>query len=125
MTDRKTTARMKRVRQSRTSAEIEVGRFLSAIGVRYRRNVVGLPASPSIANRNRRKVVFVNGCFWHWHAHCDRGRVPRINVSFWRRKLLANRERDARKVVALRTQGLGVITVWECELADRPRLRRG
>ena len=115
---------MKRVRQRATSAELVVRRLLRHMGAHYRVNVRGLPGSPDIAHKGRKKAIFVNGCFWHFHESCDRGKLPRTNSDFWRSKLLENRKRDSRKVAALEDLGFDVLTVWECELADEDSLLR-
>lgn len=98
--------------------------ILSAMGVRYRLNVPGLPGRPDLANRSRKKAIFVHGCFWHYHEGCSRGRIPKSNREFWSEKLHANRRRDQVKVDELIGRGFDVLVVWECELKDKPALRR-
>lgn len=61
----------------------------------------------------RRVVVFVDGCFWHGcplHAT-----APKSNADWWREKLDANKERDARNTVALGQLGWTVLRIWEHE----------
>lgn len=115
-------ALMKRVRRSGTNAELRVRRLLTDLGARYRLNTRGLPGSPDLANRTRRKAVFVHGCFWHGHSSCGRGRIPKANRNFWTEKLAKNVERDEQKIVALQEQGYDVLVVWECELRDESTL---
>lgn len=120
-----TTARshlMKRVRQKGTAPELAVRSALSEVGASYRLNVRGLAGRPDVANRSRRKALFVHGCFWHWHQGCSRGRIPASNSAFWREKLLGNRARDARKLSQLESEGFDVLVVWECETTDRVAL---
>lgn len=77
-----------------------------------------LPGKPDLVFAGRRKVVFVNGCFWHQHD-CRAGRhAPSTNADFWARKRQMNMERDARNHAALQELGWGVLDVWECELED-------
>jgi DNA mismatch endonuclease (patch repair protein) len=116
--------RMKSLKKSGTSIELEVGQILWANGVRYRKNVRGLPGRPDFANKGRRWAIFVNGCFWHHHTNCVRATIPKSNRSFWEEKFAANRTRDAHAIKKLRTAGYLVKTVWECErpkIADRLR----
>lgn len=119
---------MRRVRQSGTKPERIVCSALSASGARYRLNVRSLPGSPDLANKTRRKVIFVHGCFWHGHGACGRGRIPTANRALWTEKLRDNRMRDRRKERVLRAIGYDVLVVWGCELDDRrvlaQRLRR-
>ena len=116
-------ALMKRVRQRGTSAELVVRRLLTAVAARYRINVRGLPGTPDIANKARRKAVYVHGCFWHAHPGCARARVPKRNHAFWEDKLQKNVARDRAKRAALETAGFDVLIVWECELKNVDELR--
>lgn len=117
-------ALMKRVRQRGTNLEAVVRRALTRLGARYRLNVKELPGSPDIANRSKRKAIFVHGCFWHHHDACSRGRIPGRNREFWYDKLQRNVERDRRKVENLQELGYDVLTLWECELTDPAELER-
>jgi DNA mismatch endonuclease, patch repair protein len=114
---------MKGVRQEGTSAELRLRKVMHSLGARYRLNITGLPGRPDLANRSRRKAIFVHGCFWHYHETCQRGTIPKRNPVFWKRKLADNRERDARKETELRKMGFDVLVVWECELTDVETLR--
>ena len=114
---------MKRVRQRDTDPERRVRALLRDLGIRYRTNVLGLPGRPDIAHKGRRKAIFVNGCYWHNHTLCGRGKVPKSNPDFWESKFRQNRLRDQRKIDALRAEGFDVLVVWECELADPALLR--
>lgn len=116
---------MKRVGQRDTPAERAVRRLLTKLGARYRINVRGLPGTPDIANQKRRKAIFVNGCFWHHHAGCPRGRLPTRNHAFWLRKFQDNIDRDREKIHRLTESGYDVLVVWECELRDAEGLLIG
>ena len=123
---RTTTARselMRNVRQSGTDNELIVRRALHALGARFRVNVRRLPGSPDIANQKRRIAIFVHGCFWHHHADCARGRIPKRNSEFWSEKLQRNVARDSRKIRQLHELGFRVLVLWECQLSDVDRLR--
>ncbi len=114
---------MKRVRREGTSPEVLVRKLLTSIGGRYRLNVRGLPGSPDIANRSRRRAIFVHGCFWHFHRDCPRGRIPKRNRNWWQRKLERNRERDGRKVRELEEMGFEVLVVWACQLHQEESMK--
>lgn len=79
-----------------------------------------LPGRPDLVFPSRRKVVFVNGCFWHRHDGCPRVRIPATNRDYWLAKLERNHARDARNIALLQEQGWATLTVWECELRDLP-----
>lgn len=109
---------MKRVRRSGTTPELVVRQALSRIGARYRTNVKDLPGRPDIANKSRKKAIFVHGCFWHFHEACGRGRIPKQNEGFWREKLQRNTARDRRKLADLDELGYDALVLWGCQLKD-------
>lgn len=115
---------MRRVRQKGTEPEDQVAAALRELGVRFRRNVRTLPGSPDFANKRRKWVIFVNGCFWHRHPRCHRATTPKRNRNFWLAKFAANVLRDAEKARLLRSAGFKVLVVWECETHSRTHLRR-
>ena len=55
--------------------------------------------------------MFIDGCFWHYceeHTH-----LPKANANLWRRKLLANRQRDASNEAILVSESWRVLRIWE------------
>ena len=112
---------MARVRGKDTGPELLVRRLANALGYRYRLHVATLPGSPDLVFPRYRSVIFVNGCFWHGHE-CRRGALPASNVDFWARKVGATKERDTRTRTELEREGWRVLTLWECELANRAEL---
>src|SRR5262249_10145192 len=119
----KVSARMRSVRVRDTAPELTVRSILHSLGARFRVRPTKLPGRPDVTNCLKRWCIFVHGCFWHGHD-CWRGRPPKINQAFWRQKITANRERDARTNEALGARGFRVLTVWQCELDDRDHLNR-
>jgi DNA mismatch endonuclease, patch repair protein len=113
--DEATSRRMAGIRQKHTTPELTVRRALTRLGLRYRVDNRDLTGSPDVANRFRRWVVFVHGCYWHRHTGCARTTTPSRNREFWVSKFDANVERDARSVRALSAQGFTIAVVWECE----------
>lgn len=113
---------MARVRSCDTTPERKVRQVLTKLGYRYRLHRKDLPGNPDIAFIGRRKAIFVHGCFWHGHD-CKRGaRTPKENADYWMAKIARNRLRDETVRGRLTTDGWGILTVWECELRDPPRL---
>ena len=111
---------MSRLRGKNTKPELLVRRLLHGKGYRYRLHGAAgagkLPGNPDLVFAGKRKVIFVNGCFWHFHD-CRVGlHAPKNNADFWAAKLSSNRARDAAAVRALRAQGYQVAIVWECSL---------
>ncbi|HEX7201193.1 MAG TPA: very short patch repair endonuclease, partial [Arthrobacter sp.] len=90
---------MSRIRGKNTKPELLVRRLLHAKGYRYRLHgssgASRLPGNPDLVFAGRRKVIFVNGCFWHFHD-CRVGQhAPKANADFWAAKRTRTRERDA------------------------------
>src|SRR5438132_260396 len=108
---------MSRVRQRDTRPELIVRRLLHARGWRYRLHERKLPGSPDLVFPRLRKALFVHGCFWHGHD-CKLGKLPKTRSAFWREKMKANRERDARAIDQLVQLGWDAIVVWQCEIKN-------
>jgi DNA mismatch endonuclease (patch repair protein) len=102
------------IRDRNSRFEMVVCQLLRQRGYRFKRNVAHLPGKPDLVFVRERKIVFLHGCFWHWHG-CHKCRMPASNVSYWRQKLDGNRARDARSEHALRAAGWSVMTIWECQ----------
>lgn len=109
-----------------TRPELTVRRLLHRGGFRYRLHRPDLPGKPDLVFPSRRKVIFVNGCFWHQHPseNCPIVQVPRSNVDYWAPKFARTLERDAENMHALQDQGWDVLVVWECETSDHTGLKR-
>lgn len=114
---------MKAVRRKDTNPELVTRKVLHADGFRYRLHQKGLPGTPDIVFASRKKVIFVNGCFWHRHHGCRKATMPKTNVDFWNSKFEQNVFRDHAKNAQLRQAGYEVLTVWECETTNRENLR--
>src|SRR5688572_15451443 len=84
---------MRAVRSKNTAPEMAVRKLIYSMGFRYR--IHGKqPGSPDIVFGSKRKVIFVNGCFWHGHR-CKRGkRLPKTNRAYWAAKIARNVRRD-------------------------------
>ena len=117
---------MRAVKSKGTTPEMIVRRLVHGLGYRYRLHRRNLPSNPDIVLGPRRKVIFVNGCFWHRH-HCARGaRQPKAIAEYWQAKIARNAARDSASAAALKAGGWDVLTIWECETktGDRPELAR-
>lgn len=128
MVDRLTPERrswnMGRIRGGDTAPERVVRSTLHALGLRFRLHRRDLPGRPDIVLKRWKTVVFVHGCFWHRHKGCRFAYTPKSRIEFWSAKFAGNVERDARANATLQREGWRVITVWECEAATRPALKR-
>jgi DNA mismatch endonuclease (patch repair protein) len=109
---------MASVGQKNTGAELLLRKALHRLGLRYRVHDRSKPGSPDLVFAHFNAVVFVHGCYWHWHE-CHRSTIPESRREFWTEKFTANRLRDKRNVDALRVAGWRVLTVWECALRGK------
>jgi DNA mismatch endonuclease, patch repair protein len=119
--DADTSARMGRIRQRDTAAELLLRRWMWRVGYRYVLHNKTLPGRPDLSNARRKWAIFVHGCFWHGHSGCARASLPKRNADFWREKIRGNIARDQRKEGALRDMGFDVYSVWECQLGELAR----
>lgn len=92
------------------------------MGFRYVLHDKRLPGKPDMVFPRLKKIVLVNGCFWHWHKGCRYARLPTSRTEFWQAKLQRNRERDFLNISLLQAAGWQVLTVWQCELKDLDKL---
>lgn len=113
---------MSRIKKTDTTPEIVVRKIIHNLGYRYRLYKKNLPGCPDIVLSSHRKIVFVNGCWWHRHNCCLGGRSPKSRLSYWLPKLRANKERHMRNLRKLRNQGWNVLTVWECQTRNLKKL---
>jgi DNA mismatch endonuclease (patch repair protein) len=118
-------ANMRAIRSKDTKPERMVRSMLHKLGYRFRLHRRNLPGQPDIVFASRKKVIFVNGCFWHMHD-CRKGqRAPITNAEFWDNKRRRTAERDNRTHQALAAAGWESYVVWECGLGDLAVLQRG
>ncbi len=109
---------MAKIKSKGMKPEMQVRRLLHRLGYRYRLHRKDLPGRPDLVCPARRKVIFVNGCFWHLHSDCPKVRIPATNRQYWLTKLKRNKARDEQNVELLEANGWAVTTVWECQLQD-------
>lgn len=113
---------MSRVKGSNTRPELLVRSLAHRLGFRFRVNRRDLPGCPDIVFPKLKKVVLVNGCFWHSHEGCARSSIPSTNREFWTNKLAKNVQRDKRNLEELRKTGWEVLVIWNCETRDLARV---
>ena len=121
---------MSRIRSRGMKPEMAVRSLAHRMGYRFRLHRRDLPGVPDLTFPRYKAVIFVHGCFWHWHPDpdCPIAGLPKSNLEYWQPKLTRTRERDAAHKTALEEAGWRVLTLWECELkaldAIQLRIRR-
>jgi DNA mismatch endonuclease (patch repair protein) len=104
---------MSKIRGKHTAPELAVRSIVWRAGFRYRLHDKNLSGSPDLVFKSKKKVIFVNGCFWHGHK-CRT--LPKTRKRFWAEKIERNQQRDKRVLRALKRDGWNCLVVWECEL---------
>jgi len=107
---------MAQISGKNTKPEIIVRKISHSLGFRFRLHKKELPGKPDIVFSRYRKVIFVNGCFWHGHRKCARSRLPKTNVSFWKKKIEANKKKDKNNYIKLKKMGWDYLVIWQCEI---------
>ncbi|MHC4104607.1 MAG: very short patch repair endonuclease [Planctomycetota bacterium] len=80
-------------------------------------NFEDLAGKPDFFFEEKQIAVFVDGCFWHGCPKC--GHYPKTRRSFWKTKILRNRERDKKNRQKLRRNGIKVVSIWEHSLHNQ------
>jgi DNA mismatch endonuclease, patch repair protein len=115
---------MSRIRSRHTRPEMIVRSLVHSLGYRYVLHKKSLPGKPDLVFVSRRKIINVNGCFFHMHK-CKYGRVvPATNAEFWAEKRLTNVRRDRRNARLLKDDGWKTLIIWECEIKNVSLLER-
>ena len=106
---------MAAVKSKDTTPELLVRSLVHSLGYRYRLHAHSLPGTPDLVFPRLRKIINVNGCFWHMHG-CARCRVPSSSRAYWIAKMERNAARDKRTQRELRQAGWQVMVIWECQI---------
>lgn len=114
---------MARIHSEDTQPELAVRSILHRLGFRFRLHTKDLPGKPDIVLPRHRKIILVQGCFWHGHS-CALASKPKSNQKYWREKIKSNRLRDRRVKRALIKQGWTVFELWECEVRKDTNLKK-
>ena len=109
---------MRAVGTKNTGPEMIVRRLLFQNGFRYRLHRKDLPGTPDIVFPSRKKAIFINGCFWHGHPGCPKGRPPKSRQDYWVKKIECNTQRDLKNSKLLQERGWQAETVWQCQLKN-------
>lgn len=104
---------MSRIKSKDTRPELEIRKLLFKQGLRYRLHRKDLPGKPDLVFSKYKAVVFINGCFWHYHD-CKLFKMPETRKDWWEDKLVKNKERDKRNLSQLLDSGWRVMVIWEC-----------
>ena len=113
---------MSRIRgRGNKETEIALVRLLRKNRIKGWRRHQPIFGNPDFIFSKRRVAILVDGCFWHC---CPKhSNLPSNNRLFWRRKLAANRKRDALVTRTLRKTGWRVLRIWEHDLTRKNEIK--
>jgi len=101
-----------------TLPELVVRRTVHSLGYRFRLHRKDLPGCPDLVFPARRKILFINGCYWHRHK-CKKGQsLPETRKVFWKNKFDGTIKRDKYNRKKLKMLGWKTMTIWECEITN-------
>lgn len=117
---------MRKIRSKGMKPEMTVRKIVHALGYRYRLHQKNLPGAPDLVFSSLKKVIFVNGCFWHQHkaSSCKISRIPKSNLDFWLPKLRRTQQRDKEHLKNLKKLGWKALVIWECQLKDTQTMEK-
>ncbi|TSA26059.1 DNA mismatch endonuclease Vsr [bacterium] len=109
---------MKKIGPKNSKQELFIRKLIFSLGYRYRLHSNDLPGKPDLVFPKYKKVIFINGCFWHHHI-CNRGKLPETNKEFWKKKILGNVTRDKANYNKLKELGWKILVIWQCEIKTK------
>ena len=112
---------MSSVRQQNTGPELILRSAIHKGGMRYRLHEKTLPGSPDLVFKRFGAVIFIHGCYWHFHG-CHKSAIPNSRREYWEAKFRDNQDRDDRNIVRLQKLGWRVLVVWECAMVGKTAL---
>ncbi len=110
---------MSKISGKNTKPEIIIRKIAHSLGYRFRLHKKDLPGKPDIVFPKYKKVIFVNGCFWHGHKNCNRSKLPTTNTKFWEEKIEGNKKKDKSNYIRLKKLGWDYLVIWQCQIIKR------
>jgi len=106
--------RMSKIQSKWTTPERTVHNFLKGNKIKHKMHP-NIGGNPDIKLTNSKKVIFIQGCFWHKCPKCYK--EPKSNKRYWVTKINKNVKRDVKNRKELKKNGYNVIEIWEHEVS--------
>jgi DNA mismatch endonuclease, patch repair protein len=110
---------MSHISGKNTKPEIAIRKIAHSLGYRFRLHKKELPGKPDIVFPKYKKVIFVNGCFWHGHINCNRSKLPTTNKKIWQDKIAGNKKKARSNYISLKKLGWDYLVIWQCSIIKR------
>jgi DNA mismatch endonuclease Vsr len=117
-TKEKRSSVMRAVKHKDTLPELIIQSLIRDMGIDYERELRIFNTKPDIVIQDLKRVVFINGCFWHGHI-CRKGKLPETNKEFWENKIKKTKKRDKKNYKELKANGWNYLVIWECEIKKK------
>jgi DNA mismatch endonuclease (patch repair protein) len=102
---------MSRIKSKNTKVENTVFCELRKRGIYFQKHYKKVAGNPDIALPRKKKVVFIDGDFWHGYNFSKlKERLPK---KYWLEKIENNINRDNNNNLQLRENGWEVLRIWE------------
>lgn len=105
---------MQHIRSTGTTPERTVMKALKKKKIYFAAHVSKIIGKPDIVFRRKRVAIFIDSDFWHGHP--KRYIKPKSNLSYWKKKIEANRKRDKLVNSELKSMGWTIIRLWEYDI---------
>ena len=115
-TKKKRSQIMSKISGKNTKPEIFIRKLCHSLGYRFRLHKKEIPGKPDIVFQKYKKVIFINGCFWHHHMNCSHSKLPTTNKKFWKEKIEGNKRNDKSNYIRLKKLGWDYFVIWQCKI---------
>lgn len=115
---------MSRIKSKHTKPELIVRRILRNLGCKYILHAKHFAGKPDIVIKDKKTIIFINGCFWHQHKGCKRAIMPKSNIKYWHKKLMRNIEKQKKDIMGLKKSKWKIFIIWECQAKNEKALVR-
>lgn len=97
--------------------ELKFEKILKDAGLKFKRNAEELPGKPDVVFKNKKIIIFVDGCFWHGcKKHFS---LPKSNQWFWKNKIEGNINRDKSINKFYKNMGWRVLRIWQHDMTRK------
>ena len=110
---------MSKIGPKDSSQELFIRSLVHRMGYRFRLHRKDLPGKPDLVFPKYKKVIFINGCFWHGHEECNKSKLPDSNRQFWEEKIKRNIIKDSENYNKLKDLGWDYFILWQCGIKRR------
>lgn len=106
---------MAAIKSTGTKAEVQLGKAMWSVGLRYRKNNKTVFGKPDFTFKKQKIAIFVDSEFFHGKDWATE-KKPKTNAEFWEKKISRNIARDEEVNKHLTENGWIVMRFWSKDL---------